>query len=195
MSKTSRKTQQAQSGALRGLIALRETLAQDNPPFRLALATEADAEEFCANVRKELRYKRKSLKIDQKEMGRRLNLNQSAISKIESGQGDIGVKTLHRYANALGLRPVLGYVPTVQAMEEHTKAAMPSGVGALLTPVELGSAVAAAMFTAAFDIQLDAQNTFIQHVSNTIAKLTEEKDTMAKLTEEKEREDALNAVV
>jgi transcriptional regulator with XRE-family HTH domain len=153
------KTVRARPAALVGLTALRETLA----------------EAFCSNLRKELREKRKSVGIDQEKLGRRLNLSQSAISKIEGGRGDIGVKTLHRYARALGLRPVLGYVPTVEAMEAYTKAAMPSGV---LEPamVEVGSAVAAAMLTAAFDIQVDAQRALMRRVYNTIAQITEDKE-------------------
>jgi transcriptional regulator with XRE-family HTH domain len=173
MSKTTSNTEQAQPAALLGLAALRETLAADNPSFKAALSAEGDAERFCSNVRKELREKRKSLGIDQEKMGRRLNLSQSAISKIEGGRGDIGMKTLHRYARALGLQPVLGYVPTVDAM----KATMPSGgFEPAMVAVEVGSTVAAAMLTAAFDIQVDAQRALMRRVYHTIAQITEEKE-------------------
>jgi transcriptional regulator with XRE-family HTH domain len=82
------------------------------PEFWAAEAAERDAESLCAKVRKDLRDKRKSLRVEQATIAKKMDLSQSAISKIENGKGDIGLKTLYRYANALGQRPLFLFIPT-----------------------------------------------------------------------------------
>ena len=67
--------------------------------------------ELCAQVRASLHAHRRARHLQQDDIAARLNLTQSAISNIESGHGDIGLRTLHRYARALGLRPVVTFVP------------------------------------------------------------------------------------
>jgi len=103
---------------LAGVGALRDKLGQDNPEFRAADEAEQKVNAFCSRLRQELRALRESRKIDQVTMGKRMDLSQSAISKIETGRGDIGLKTLCRYADALGFEPVVLYLPTPEAMTE-----------------------------------------------------------------------------
>jgi transcriptional regulator with XRE-family HTH domain len=141
----------AEAPPLVGFAELRDRLAQKHPEFRSALSAERDAEQFCSEVRAQLKEKRLSLEINQEAMAKRLNLSQSAISKLESGRGDIGLKTIHRYARALDLRPVL----TCLATAEEPTLATPTGVLDPATKPDLGSTIAA-MLTA-FDIQADAQ--------------------------------------
>lgn len=98
--------------AIEGLRALRTQLAEGNPAYELAVELENDAESFCGEVRSSLRNLRKSQGFDQKSVAELLDMTQSAVSKIENGDGDLGVKTVFRYAHALGLRPVCVFVPT-----------------------------------------------------------------------------------
>lgn len=50
----------------------------------------------------ELIATRKRLAISQKELGRRIGLSQSRVAVIESGRHDVTLKTVQRYAEALG---------------------------------------------------------------------------------------------
>jgi transcriptional regulator with XRE-family HTH domain len=97
--------------AIEGIRALRSQLAEANPDYALAIDLENDAEGFCREVRKSLREQRKAQKLDQAEVAAMLDLTQSAVSKIESGEGDLGLKTVFRYAHALGLVPVCLLLP------------------------------------------------------------------------------------
>jgi transcriptional regulator with XRE-family HTH domain len=110
--------------AVEGIRALQSQLAEENPRYADAVALEDHAENFCRAVRDDLRDRRKELGLDQSEVAERLDLTQSAVSKIESGDGDIGLKTLFRYAHALGLVPVCTFVPDGSRMfADHTAAA------------------------------------------------------------------------
>lgn len=103
------------SKAEAGIAALRRRLAAEHADFAAAADAEAEGERFCAAIRRELQAVRRDRKLQQEDVAKRLNLTQSAISKIETGQGDIGLRTLHRYARALGLRPVMTLVPEEEA--------------------------------------------------------------------------------
>jgi transcriptional regulator with XRE-family HTH domain len=112
------------SKAVAGVRALRRRLAETIPAYQEAVARETDAEAFCRELRASLRDQRKGLGIDQRTLAERLDMTQSAVSKIENGEGDFGVKTLFRYAQALGLRPVCGFIQTgAPAATEAEKAA------------------------------------------------------------------------
>jgi transcriptional regulator with XRE-family HTH domain len=97
--------------AIEGIRALRAQLAEDNPAYAVAVDLENEAERFSREVRNTLREQRKAQKLDQSELAARLDMTQSAVSKIESGDGDLGVKTVFRYAHALGLIPVCLLLP------------------------------------------------------------------------------------
>lgn len=105
-------TAQASAGqAVEGIRALQTELAALNPRYADAVELESDAENFCRDVRRGLRENRRAQGLDQADVGRMLDLTQSAVSKIESGEGDIGLKTIFRYAYALGLIPVCTFLP------------------------------------------------------------------------------------
>jgi transcriptional regulator with XRE-family HTH domain len=55
-------------------------------------------------------------KLDQHELGAAVGLTQSAISRIERSAGDIGLKSIYRYARALGLQPVVTFTPSVDEL-------------------------------------------------------------------------------
>ncbi len=99
------------SKAAAGIRALRDRLSKSSPGFAKASDAEARMEAFCASVRNDLQLRRRDKKLNQEEVAGRLNLTQSAISKIEVGDGDIGLRTLYRYAGAIGLRPVVTFMP------------------------------------------------------------------------------------
>ena len=95
-----------QGKAVKAIRALRSQLTEMNPAFSDAVALEDDAERFCREARSNLREQRKAQGLDQGAVAKLLDMTQSAVSKIESGEGDIGMKTVFRYAQALGLIPV-----------------------------------------------------------------------------------------
>jgi DNA-binding XRE family transcriptional regulator len=97
------------SKAEAGLRSMRERLRKDNPPFAKASDLEAQANALCALVRKMLCELRSSRDVKQAELAGRMGLTQSAISKIETGHGDVSLRTVYRYASALGMRPVLEF--------------------------------------------------------------------------------------
>jgi transcriptional regulator with XRE-family HTH domain len=99
--------------AVSAVRAMRNRLADESPAFKAAINAEAEAESFCREIRDDLRRQREAQKIEQGVLGKRLDMGQSAVSKIETGEGDIGVKTIFRHARALGLRPVCFFVPTI----------------------------------------------------------------------------------
>lgn len=102
--------------ALAGLRAIRDRLEREVPGFAEASAVEREAEAFCRQIRQELRDNRKNLQVGQASLGETMELTQSAVSKIETADGDIGLKTVYRYLAALGLRPVMLVVPSAEAI-------------------------------------------------------------------------------
>lgn len=101
--------------AVAAVRAMRNRLAAESSLFKDAVSVEAEAEKFCRDIRKQLREQRNDQKVDQSVVGKRLDMSQSAVSKIETGDGDIGLKTIFRYARALGLRPDCFFVPIIEA--------------------------------------------------------------------------------
>ncbi len=99
------------SKAAAGIRALRDRLSNSSPDFAKASNAEASMDAFCASIRYALQMRRREKDLTQEEMAYRLNLTQSAISKIEIGKGDLGLRTLYRYAAAIGLRPVVTFTP------------------------------------------------------------------------------------
>lgn len=122
--------------AIAGVRRLRSRLAAEVPAFAAAVDIEKDADDFCREIRAGLRDQRKKLSLDQSDVAERLDMTQSTISKIEIGDGDIGAKTIFRYARALGLRPVCVFVPTglFDALPSNTK-------DAKIIPVEAAKAM------------------------------------------------------
>jgi transcriptional regulator with XRE-family HTH domain len=90
-----------------GASSLRLRLAQDRPGFSAAVEMEERVEAFCQDIRSQLKQRREKLSLDQSSVAAKLEVSQSAISKIENGSGDIGLKTLFRYADALGVKPLI----------------------------------------------------------------------------------------
>lgn len=117
--------------ALSGLGSWRDRLTQKLPRFANAAALEDEAEKLCHKVRAQLRNARKAQNIDQSELGNRIDLGQPAISKIENGTGDLGLKTVFRCAYALNMRPVVILVPRATALAEPS-----SGQEAALAAIE-----------------------------------------------------------
>ena len=106
------------SGALSQLSALRDRLAAANPEFEAAARMEREAEVFCDKVRTDLKSHRLALGLHQNELAERVQLSQSAISKIENGRGDLNLKTVFRIAAALGFNPVVAFTSsTTHAVE------------------------------------------------------------------------------
>lgn len=102
--------------AVAGIRAMRDRLAAEIPSFAAAQELEQAAESFCRSVRADLRSRRKQQGLDQAELGARMDMTQSTVSKMEKGEGDLGLKTLYRFAEALGFRPVVLLVPSVRLM-------------------------------------------------------------------------------
>ncbi|RBP01259.1 helix-turn-helix protein [Roseiarcus fermentans] len=115
-------------GALAQLGALRDRLAVADPAFDAAARVEREAEAFCAKVRADLKADRLASGLSQKDLADRIEVGQSAISKIESGRGDLSLKTVFRIARAMGLRPVLGFAPAHSAAEAPRRLPDPAAV-------------------------------------------------------------------
>jgi transcriptional regulator with XRE-family HTH domain len=104
--------------ALESLRRLRNRLEIEKPAFRTASKLERRADRFDERMRLELKSRRKRLKWEQKELGARLGYSQSAISKLESGQAELSLKALYRMADAMGLHPIIAFVPAVRPHAE-----------------------------------------------------------------------------
>ena len=113
------------SRALDQLAALSARLSEAHPAFREALRLEHESEAFCERLRKEIRARRKALGWDQARLAAALGVNQSTISKIEKGPGDLGLKTLYRISVALGLHPTLSLAPPPAAFAPGIETADP----------------------------------------------------------------------
>jgi DNA-binding XRE family transcriptional regulator len=98
------------SKAGKGMNAIRNRLRDANPKLAEAEAAEREIDDFCAALRRELQRVRVDHKLHQEDLAAMLELTQPTISKIESGHGDIGLRTVFRYARALGLRPSIKFV-------------------------------------------------------------------------------------
>jgi transcriptional regulator with XRE-family HTH domain len=115
---------------LTDVARLRAGLADQHPEFAAAEVFERDIERECLELRARLKAARRALGIDQAVVAARMQVGQPMISRIENGTGDIGIKTLYRYASALGLQLCVGvredavskaavsYAATASAVEE-----------------------------------------------------------------------------
>lgn len=87
----------------KGIAGLRAKLADRHAKFAVADAFEHEIEDACLRLRGNLKAARKKLKVEQATLAEKMQVGQPMISRIENGTGDIGIKTLYRYVNALGL--------------------------------------------------------------------------------------------
>ena len=78
------KTRAREQGALSQLGALRDHLASSNPEFAAAALVEREAEALCDRIRTDLKSHRLALKLNQQELAERVDLSQSAISKVRA---------------------------------------------------------------------------------------------------------------
>lgn len=104
--------------ALAGLHAMNERIAEEVPGYREALAEEQILNKRCLALRNDLRLRRDTQGISQKDVASRMKITQSAVSKIENGDGDIGLLTLLRYAVALDLELVFAVTPKSQPFQK-----------------------------------------------------------------------------
>lgn len=94
------------------LDAYKQQLAAESPDIAAAFDFEEYCGKFLRMVRLQLKFLREASGISQGEVADRLGLTQGAVSRIERGEGDIGLATVYRYTMALGLRPIVNYVPS-----------------------------------------------------------------------------------
>jgi transcriptional regulator with XRE-family HTH domain len=104
-------------GALARLGSLRDRLAGADRRFAIAARVEREAEAFCDRIRADLKACRLASGLSQKELADRIEVGQSAISKIESGRGDLSLKTVFRIAEAIGLKPVVAFASAYSETE------------------------------------------------------------------------------
>lgn len=86
-------------------------VGEEAPNFARALQEEDTHLQVCKKVREDLKQLRDNMKIRQADIAANLQISQSGVSKIESGEGDIGLLTLCRYAGALGMQPTVTFSP------------------------------------------------------------------------------------
>lgn len=127
--------------AVAGIRKLRDRLAKDHPAFAAAAEIESGAEAFCQAVRGDLRALREQRGLNQTELGEIMDMTQSAVCKIETGQGDLGLKSIYRFAEATGCRPVLVFLPSAQALAQHGEAEPEAAQGAEEDPAAMELAV------------------------------------------------------
>jgi transcriptional regulator with XRE-family HTH domain len=123
-----------ESEPVRGIRAMRERLADAHQSFRAAVDDEAEAERFCQSLRDDLRTLRVKRELDQSSLAKELGMTQSAVSKLEKSAGDIGLKTVFRYARALGLRPVCVFVPSAEQLIKEAPQSQDRAGPAGITP-------------------------------------------------------------
>ena len=103
--------------AAQDLASLKEALFAEHPEVKAQSDQRQEARTFVASVRKEIADLRKRQDLKQSDMAERLGVSQPVISRIESDRNaDLGLETLHRYAAACGLKPVVTFVPSAEAM-------------------------------------------------------------------------------
>jgi transcriptional regulator with XRE-family HTH domain len=103
---------------------LRRSLGAENPAFAKASESDQNANTLCQVIRSNLRAERLNRDIDQTVLASSLDMSQSAISKFETGKGDIGFKTLFRIADGLGLVPLVIFARKegLSSVREHPPA-------------------------------------------------------------------------
>lgn len=96
-----------------------EKVGAEVPEFVEALREEEAYAAFCKKVRGDLKQLREDLGIRQSDVAKEMQMSQPGVSKIEKGEGDIGLMTLCRYAGALGMQPTISFMPTASTYLEH----------------------------------------------------------------------------
>lgn len=107
------------------MVASKITLCQyrlfNNTPHLIGgfnyIRMESKANEVVAGI---LRFAREQAKLDQKEMGKLMDLSRATINNIEAGKVDVNMTTVERWAAACG------YVLRVILIPED-KADLPKG--------------------------------------------------------------------
>ena len=103
--------------AAQDLASLKEALFAEHPGVKAQSDQRHEARTFVASVRREIADLRKRQDLKQSDMAERLGVSQPVISRIESDRNaDLGLETLYRYARACGLKPVVTFVPSAEAM-------------------------------------------------------------------------------
>lgn len=96
-----------------------EKVGAEAPNFARALQEEDAYLQFCRKVREDLKQLREDMRIKQSEVAAELQMSQPGVSKIENGEGDIGLLTLCRYAGALGMQPTIAFAPAASTYMEQ----------------------------------------------------------------------------
>ena len=96
-----------------------EKVGTEAPDFTRALQEEESYLQLCKKVREDLKQLRVDMGVRQSKVADDLQMSQPAVSKIENGEGDIGLVTLCRYADALGMQPVISFAPAASTYLEH----------------------------------------------------------------------------
>ena len=129
------------------LDQFKRKVADQAPGFDQALEKESAHLAFCKETRDSLRQLRDDLSISQKDLAAKMQMSQPGVSKIENGEGDLGLMTLSRYAEALGLRPTLSFVPIAAGETDIRRDQAPEAVKAVLIHRDLVLGLGAAMRT------------------------------------------------
>ena len=94
-----------------------QKVGTEAPNFARALREEDAYLQFCRKVREDLKNLRMDMGVKQTDVAAELQMSQSGVSKIEIGEGDIGLLTLCRYAGALGMQPSISFAPAASTYE------------------------------------------------------------------------------
>jgi transcriptional regulator with XRE-family HTH domain len=89
--------------AMQALDTINDRLSAEIPGYAESLERERNVEARCQAVRTQLRTLRARENKRQAEIARKMGVGQSAVSKIESGYGDLSLQTVFRYLDALGV--------------------------------------------------------------------------------------------
>ena len=121
-----------------------DRITEEVPEFADALRKEREHLALCKDVRMGLQRMRSESQLNQSEIAERMDTTQPAVSKIENGDGDIGLMTLSRYAAALGMRVSVSLCPAA-TIPETTDSSESLIEGAVHTPPMSRSRVMRAM--------------------------------------------------
>lgn len=154
-------------GALAQLGALRERLAQADPVFAAGARVEQDAKAFCQQIRDDLKAHRLAANLTQADLARQLDLTQSAISKLESGRGELSLKMLFRIADAIGVHPLMVFV---YASHSQSAEAVEAPVAAAAEALSARAAEISAALVGA--VQEDIIRQIPEIVQSTMARMT-----------------------
>lgn len=109
---------------------LRAEVAATTPEYEAVVERERFYAAIVDGVRAELKSLRQGRKINQTDIARKLGMTQAGVSKLETAGGDLGLTTLCRYADALGMRPTISFEPKSDLVSDPT--VMKSVIDAIL---------------------------------------------------------------